>query len=1165
VHFISLHLMAYGHFTDKMIDLGPRTSGLWFVHGLNEAGKSTALAAITDFLFGFEKTTPYDFKHDNPFLRVGATLGNDRGERLTAIRRKGIKDTLLDAQQAPLDPGVLLPFLEGLDRKRFELFYGLNHERLQRGGEAVLHDDGDVGTLLFAAGSGMTGVRGVMERIRQEAEAIYKPRGKTQKINQLHHRLQEVYREQRQRSLSREQWLGHRQARERLQEQIAAKGEQLKVLRQREGQLRRIVTIGPMLVRLAHHRTRQEELAAVPSLGTALMKERAALMTQWGLTGRDLELHRTQLNALEAQIGQMTVEETLPAAASQINALYREVQGMRETERQLPALEAKLTGLNRRQTELWDQVGGRAVPVEERGLPDPTRLAHLDKLKELRPTLLGKLEERRQRIHALQTEAHERQGEIQSLGAEVDIGPFRERLPWLRQWVQRDGEAGIAFSHARNAQKQAEERLSRLPLWRGTVAELAACRPPTDDMIERFIRTHRQQGEERHRIEKDLEQLRVELQQRRERLVQWRRELGEDPPTDAAVREARMRRDELWRRIRHHGLPGGDLTAGDAHAALGEALSLLMARADHLADGRLREAGRLARLQQLEAELQEGGDKEQRLVAQLASVTAGMEQQMASWNVLWRAVGMMHPGTPSEMKGWPTMRSEILSLAAEAEARHETGMAIRRELSAVVMEAQALVSSLGGPGGVAGEPLAVTVSRWEDFFNQCATRIERRVMAERRLSEIERELQDNAREVEEYRRQLIEHEERWNTLLRPFRHEAGMEVEASSEFLGLFRELREGFGQREELLQRIREIERQRNTFMAGVRELERILKVREPLAEHVGDALNWLEAIKGRLDQALEVTRQRRDLLKRRDELMQKEQECLVARNTISQRLEEIRQRYGTSDLDAMEVVEEQAKLKEETARKIIECEGEILGSAEGRSLAAVMVEIGGEDVASAGESLEALRVELDGLTGELRSLDQALGGVLKELESLAGGDTAARLRQEMDEVGNDLLRHALHYVHLGVAETLLQQVILRFQEQNQDPVLRGAAGFFRELTSGSFVDLRMDEEDSRPFFYGVRVGGEKVRVEGMSAGTRDQLFLALRLGAMSVLNAGRQPIPLILDDLLIHFDDRRAVAALKLLAGLGRQVIYFTHHPHLLELASGNMDANSFAVCEL
>ena len=82
-----------------------------------------------------------------------------------------------------------------------------------------------------------------------------------------------------------------------------------------------------------------------------------------------------------------------------------------------------------------------------------------------------------------------------------------------------------------------------------------------------------------------------------------------------------------------------------------------------------------------------------------------------------------------------------------------------------------------------------------------------------------------------------------------------------------------------------------------------------------------------------------------------------------------------------------------------------------------------------------------------------------------------------------------------------------------------------------------------------------ERVDPAGLSDGTRDQLFLALRLAGIEQHLEQREPMPLVVDDVLIHFDADRARATLECLAELSRrtQVLLFTHHAYLVELARG------------
>ena len=116
-------------------------------------------------------------------------------------------------------------------------------------------------------------------------------------------------------------------------------------------------------------------------------------------------------------------------------------------------------------------------------------------------------------------------------------------------------------------------------------------------------------------------------------------------------------------------------------------------------------------------------------------------------------------------------------------------------------------------------------------------------------------------------------------------------------------------------------------------------------------------------------------------------------------------------------------------------------------------------------------------------------------------------------------------------------------------------ASGYFNDLTLGSFVRLRTDVDDKgEPVLVGVRPDGVRLTVEKMSSGTRDQLYLALRLATLEWRLATCEPMPFIVDDILINFDDERSRATLSVLGELSKknQVILFTHHRQIVEEAN-------------
>ena len=169
-------------------------------------------------------------------------------------------------------------------------------------------------------------------------------------------------------------------------------------------------------------------------------------------------------------------------------------------------------------------------------------------------------------------------------------------------------------------------------------------------------------------------------------------------------------------------------------------------------------------------------------------------------------------------------------------------------------------------------------------------------------------------------------------------------------------------------------------------------------------------------------------------------------------------------------------------------------------------------------------------------------------------GSGLAAETAEKMEQVAARIQHLVERYARVRLAARVLKDEIERYREEHQDPVLRIASRLFSQLTLGSFAGLRADMDDNgSPVLVGLRPDGSRVAVHGMSDGTCDQLFLALRIATLeSRLEAG-EPMPFIVDDILINFDDRRSRATLEVLAELSKknQVILFTHHRQVVDEA--------------
>jgi hypothetical protein len=175
----------------------------------------------------------------------------------------------------------------------------------------------------------------------------------------------------------------------------------------------------------------------------------------------------------------------------------------------------------------------------------------------------------------------------------------------------------------------------------------------------------------------------------------------------------------------------------------------------------------------------------------------------------------------------------------------------------------------------------------------------------------------------------------------------------------------------------------------------------------------------------------------------------------------------------------------------------------------------------------LDTLRSRYNLALGELRSLGDpvVLAGTQKSTE-----EKLSTVRCEYDAL-------TLAIETLDAANTELQS---RFS-----PVISRKAGeIYQQLTGGRYDSLTFDKSLSAS----AKRTGEPVSHDllSLSAGTGDQVYLALRLAICGLISDPENPCPIILDDALVHFDDARANAALDYFRCLAetRQVILFTCH---------------------
>jgi len=284
---------------------------------------------------------------------------------------------------------------------------------------------------------------------------------------------------------------------------------------------------------------------------------------------------------------------------------------------------------------------------------------------------------------------------------------------------------------------------------------------------------------------------------------------------------------------------------------------------------------------------------------------------------------------------------------------------------------------------------------------------------------------------------------------------------------------------------------------------------------------------------------------------------ELADARVTITlatERLDELCTQAGCERHEELEAAEQRSSERVEQQRQLDVLDTQLAELGGGATVTELIAQAKDVDP----DALPARITELDHECAELvkqrTTLDQQIGSEQTDLARLDGSAEAAEAAERAEGLLAEARTHVERYVRLRLASELLRREIARYREENQGPVLARAEELFATLTLDSFTGLRTDfDADDEPVIVGVRASNDTVGVAGMSDGTRDQLYLAIRLATLERYFDVHEPFPLVVDDILIGFDDRRSLAALGVLAELSRktQVIFFTHHDRLVELA--------------
>lgn len=1151
----SLDLLAFGPFTDKTLDLREGRPGLHVVYGPNEAGKSSALRALKGLLFGIDGRSRDNFVHKHSEMRVGGSLELAGGDLLACVRRKGNKNTLLSPDSGdPIGDDILQNLLPGLDGDRFLQLHGIDHDELVRGGRAVLEQGGDLGRSLFGA-TGAGGSKDILEELGKGAEQLFKPRGGTQVVNAAVAQLKAARKEEKDSRVSASEYKKLQKELNAADEAVAGLDSRLDEVSGHKSRLERFKRVAGTLEDRRGLLARRLDLGEVVDLPEDFDEQRRKALETRARAQATLQEAESKLESRRADAQALDVPREILDNQATIEELHLHYGAVKKHEVDIPRQDGQRRGHRNAAGDLLGVIR-----------PDLT----LDDVDQLRPllnrqkTLAGlagdskllgqRLASSDTTLGSLREEHAALAGELETIpGAGRDVVPLKAAVAAARSAGHLEGRLQKARESAGAERKTCEREFGRLGRFRGSLEELAAVALPGDATLQRFERAFsglEEQARDRGRQRSGLTDRLADDEEHLAALLK-----GHEVPTLEEQEQAREHRDGGWKLVRKRYVDGQD--AGDGEAAFAGGLALADAyersveAADDVADRLRAAAERVERRATLEAAIEKTRESLDELAGEDDAHAEALARLQADWVAAWTGVADQ-PGTPGEMREWLQKTGTLLQ-------RHETLEKALDEVQGLEAERQAHLEAVGAElqllddeAKVEGVGLEELLTRGEQLVDAAETAARRRTEIERALGKLEVKI----RRASDERRQAQEEQERWKEDWAKAVKGLGLDdeplladqaLEIMERVVELFRQLQEA----ESARKRIHGMQQEGERFAAAVRAFAARAGIElgeqepGPFVLQLVDRLGKARAAAASLDKLQSAIRELEEVISGAE----------LRIEAARERLAGLRAKARVETDDELEpawgVFEESRRL----SSRIEELERQLRQSGDGLSIEALEAEAAELDPDQVDGELSRLSGELGGLRKER---DSALAGrqtALDKIKALDGSSMAAEAAERAEELVAGLVPDVEQYLRLQIARLILEQQQEQYRKENQTPVLKRAGELFARLTLGSFKGLRDDLDDKgKPVLMGVRADDGEVTVDGMSDGTRDQLFLALRLATLELeIDKTREPVPFVVDDILVGFDDARSKACLEVLAELAQQtqVLLFTHHRAVAEVA--------------
>lgn len=1133
-----IHINQFGHFSE--CEMAFPSEGLQVIYGPNEAGKTTLLQFLRGWLFDFPARTPYDFKAGNEIAGVG-TLTLSDGRLIELRRRKGTKNKVsvkIDGQDSGLDEVGFQRLIGNANRSLFESIFAFGLDQLSQGEESLKHES--LQSALFGGGLGSSASpEKILQELERQAAELFSPIARKPSINQLLAELKELAPQIKAKSLRSEDYLKCRRQVTEADERAAELQQAVDQLRREHGRLEKLCRAHQKWAELQQCRSDRAPLSVPASLPADARARYASLSERLQASDNDLARHTATISGLERDLHSLRLDPRAVSYRAEIRACLELKQSFLEAKADLPKLKAEHAAsrqqIDRELNELrpgWthDDLKNFIVDVATRAEID--RLIEEDRLRE---TNQAELRAKREQLSA---QLRQDRADLSAVGEPRDVASLIAVL----------ADAATYNSDVKVLEKQAIEvtKIERL-----LATQLKKLTPPMPtDLSEPHLLPVPRVATVKQ-FETDFADLREQLRTTTDSLHQDESERSDiqDKLDELTSRgavpslsdrdAARQRRDSNWSTIRKRLIEESDTAwFGINPKSLSDSFENSVRDADAIADRIYVNAEAVARREewrrqfdQLTVRINQRGER----IAELKQQEADLRQR---WFAVWQPCGF-EPLDPEAMRPWVTDHETV----CETIAKHDEILAESALLQKQVAVFESRLRAACGDGEI-----PVLLVRAQQAVDEAKEQQRRSKELNRDIKRLEPQLQECDVDLQAVSDRQEAWTKAWQSVLNQLRLPDDLDTELTRTVIGRLhgtRVMLDGLPQEEG---RLAAMQARLDEFEARVR----------PLCEAMAPDLLRdtpelaVEKLSDQLDSANEAQKQHDQLCRERD-------------NNVDQR-------RIVEDRISKLLAEREALFAAAHAQSEIEFFDAVGRAEKVRQLDADLEQRTHEiDLIRAGEDREEFermlsQLEPDVLDGQRRDLadrlhaaeqqkrdaDGAAAVAKNELVRLDGSGEAAILTDQLSRKRSRLAGEVDRYVPLVFARHLLSEAVRRFERENQPEMIATVSRLITQMTAGRYTEFDRTTGDTQGILV-RRYDGVERTPDQLSSGTREQLYLAIRLAYVLHYCRQNEPLPIVMDDVLVNFDDGRVRQTLATLAEVAKsvQILFFTCHPHMVGLA--------------